>query len=69
MPIKDFGRRNKPRRVREGDSYTIDEDVELEQALPREAPPIEIQGESWGWTKGAPYPLGWREDDNYYEPN
>jgi len=65
MPIH----RKRRRLVRDGDSYTLDEedrgDVELEGVSRRDEPPIEIQGEPWGWTKGPPYPLGWREDGDY----
>jgi hypothetical protein len=53
-----------------GDSYTFAEYmaglVELEEIPPNpEPPPEETRGEPWGWTKGAPYPRGYREDGNY----
>jgi len=59
MPIKER------RRIRDGDEYTIDEDVELEEVPPRPEPPVEVQGEPWGWTKPGPRPKGWREDGRY----
>lgn len=56
-------RRHGRRLVRDGDVYTIDEEErgELDFELPerREEPPVEVQGEPWGWTKGPPYPRGW----------
>jgi hypothetical protein len=58
-----------PRKIREGDSYTTDEDVELEEVPRREEPPVEIQGEPWGWTKPGPRPRGWREDGRYGPQN
>jgi len=54
MPI--FRHRGK-RFVRNRDSYTIDEDVELDEVMPVKEIPVDIQGEPWGWTKGPPYPL------------
>ena len=56
-----------PRRlVRPGESYTIDEEVDLEEVSPMtNPPPEETRGEPWGWTKPGPRPLGWREDGNY----
>jgi hypothetical protein len=64
------GRRKPHRRlVHVGDEFTIDEEMdgsaETEQVAPAEEAPIEIQGEPWGWTKGPPYPRGWREDGIY----
>lgn len=56
------------RRVRDGDSYTIDEeeDVKLIGVDPISDPPDEeTRGEPWGWTKGAPFPRGYREDGRY----
>jgi len=53
------------RRVFAGDAYTVDEDVELEQPEPTPEPPVNEQGEPWGWTKPGPRPRGWREDGNY----
>jgi hypothetical protein len=60
------------RLIRPGDAYTADEldrgEVELEQVPPRaDPPPEETRGEPWGWTKGPPYPRGWREDGRYSE--
>lgn len=54
------------RRIREGEQYMADDtDIELEQADPRPAPPVEIQGEPWGWTKPGPRPKGFRADGRY----
>lgn len=57
------------RRIRDGDEYTIDEEeregIELELPRRREEPPVDIQGEPWGWTKPGPRPKGWREDGRY----
>jgi hypothetical protein len=58
------------RQIRDGDTYTIDEDlageIEREERTPDPNPPPEgVRGEPWGWTKGPPYPRGWREDGRY----
>jgi hypothetical protein len=53
------------RTVRAGEEYTADDEVELEQPEPVEEPPVEVQGEPWGWTKPGPRPRGWREDGKY----
>lgn len=55
------------RLIRELDSYTIDEDddVECMEVVPYAEPPTEVQGEPWGWTKGPPRPRGYREDGRY----
>jgi len=47
------------RRIHEGDTYTIDEENDIRLVEVKRARQIatEIQGESWGWTKGPPYPL------------
>jgi hypothetical protein len=47
----------KPRPILFGDTYTIDEFVELIDVGAVDEIPVEIQGEPWGWTKGEPYPL------------
>jgi len=73
MPIGDRIRRrlhhDGPRRIRDGDTYTADEldrgEVELEEVTARPEPPVEIQGEPWGWAKPGPKPKGWREDGDY----
>jgi hypothetical protein len=73
MPIGDrlprWRHRDGPRRIRDGDEYTSDElergEVQLEEVPRRPEPPVEVQGEPWGWTKGPPYPRGWREDGDY----
>ena len=59
-----------PRKIRDGDEYTIDEEeIYLEQAEPeRNQPPEELRGEPWGWTKPGPKPRGWRRDGDY-EPH
>jgi hypothetical protein len=57
--------RMRPRRIRVGDSYTIDEDVELEQVKPNPEPDVNVQGEPWGWLKDGPRPRGWRKDGHY----
>jgi hypothetical protein len=54
-----------PRRIRDGEEYTIDEDVELELPIPFDEPPIAIQGEPWGWNKPGDKPRGWRLDGKY----
>jgi hypothetical protein len=52
-----------PRRIRDGDEYTADDDVELEIPEHRPEPPVEVQGEPWGWTKPGPRPRGWPGPD------
>lgn len=58
-----------PHLIRDGEAYTITEEdhngIELDQVKPVEAPPVEIQGEPWGWSKPGPKPRGWREDNDY----
>jgi hypothetical protein len=68
MPIGDRLRgRHRRRLIRAGDEYTQDEldrgEVELEQAPRRPEPPVEVQGEPWGWTKPGPRPRGWPGPD------
>lgn len=55
------------RLIKPGGTYTADEDdeVELEQVVPFPEPPVEVQGEPWGWTKPGPRPRGWRKDGRY----
>ena len=57
------------RLIRDGDAYTLAEDdrgeIELEQVTPFPEPPVDVQGEPWGWTKPGPRPKGWREDGRY----
>jgi len=53
------------RRVFAGDEYTVDEDVVLDQPDHVDEPPVEVQGEPWGWTKKGPRPRGWRKDGRY----
>jgi len=57
------------RLIRAGGQYTDDElvagEVELEDADPFPEPPVEVQGEPWGWTKPGPQPRGWRKDGRY----
>lgn len=61
-------RRRGRRIVRDGDDYTEDElergEVELEQVERRSEPPVEIQGEPWGWTKEGDRPRGWPGPDH-----
>jgi hypothetical protein len=47
------------RKIRDGETYTTDEDVELEEVERRPEPSVEIQGEPWGWTKAGDRPKGW----------
>jgi hypothetical protein len=51
------------REIRDGDTYTINEDVKLIEAERRPEPPIDIQGEPWGWTKKGDRPIGWPGPD------
>jgi hypothetical protein len=53
------------RRIRQDEEYTIDENVELEEVKPFDEPPVNIQGEPWGWTKAGRKPRGWRRDGKY----
>lgn len=53
------------RRIEEGDIYEFGEDVELAEVPPSEEPPVELQGEPWGWTKPGPRPRGWRQHGRY----
>jgi hypothetical protein len=56
------------RRLRDGDEYTIDEEdrglVEREEVERFPEPPVEVQGEPWGWTKDGPRPRGWPGPDH-----
>lgn len=60
--------RRRRRRIREGDTYTITEEdndeIELELPERRPEPPVEVQGEPWGWTKDGPRPKGWPGPDH-----
>lgn len=58
-------RRKRARQIANGDDYTIDEVVELKLPEMRTEPPIELQGEPWGWTKEGDKPKGFREDGIY----
>ena len=51
--------------IRDGDIYQSDEDVRLDEVPPNSEPPVEVQGEPWGWTKPGLRPRGWREDGVY----
>lgn len=52
--------------IRDGDSYEDGEDVELDiPFMVSDPPPVETRGEPMGWTKGPPYPRGYREDGEY----
>lgn len=61
-------RRRGRRLIRDGDSYTIDEEdrgeIELEVRDRREEPLVDVQGEPWGWTKDGPRPKGWPGPDH-----
>jgi hypothetical protein len=61
--------RRRRRLIHSGEEYTADElaagEVELEQPEPFPEPPVEVQGEPWGWTKPGPRPRGWRKDGRY----
>lgn len=63
-------RHDRNRRViRDGDSYTIDEEtrdeVEREEANPiPDPPPEETRGEPWGWTKPGERPRGFPGPDH-----
>jgi hypothetical protein len=67
MPLRDRHGDGPLRRriVHAMEEYRSDEDVELEQVEPFPEPPVEVQGEPWGWTKPGPRPRGWREDGRY----
>lgn len=56
-------RRQGRRLVRDGDVFTIDEEerneLEFERPERRPEPPVDVQGEPWGWTKDGPRPKGW----------
>jgi hypothetical protein len=61
---------DEPREIVDGDTYTIDDleagRVVLMEDEPDPNPPDEaVRGEPWGWTKGPPYPRGYREDGRY----
>lgn len=49
-------------------TYTRDEEergeIELELPERRPEPPVEVQGEPWGWTKAGPKPRGWPGPDH-----
>lgn len=55
------------RLIRAGMEYRSDQDdeVELELVVAFPEPPVEVQGEPWGWTKPGPRPRGWRKDGRY----
>lgn len=52
------------RRIFEGDEYTILEDITLEEVERRQEPPVDIQGEPWGWNKAGDRPHGWPGPDH-----
>lgn len=52
-----------PRRISPGDEYKDGEDIELAEPPRFEEPPVEIQGEPWGWSKAGPKPRGWPGPD------
>jgi hypothetical protein len=67
MPLRRRWRDDR-RRIRDGDEYTIDEEngglIEREEVDRRAEPPVEVQGEPWGWTKPGPRPRGWPGPDH-----
>lgn len=72
MPPGDRVRRwrgdRRRRLVRDGDTYDINEEdndeIELEEVNRRDEPPVDVQGEPWGWTKDGPRPRGWPGPDH-----
>jgi hypothetical protein len=54
---EDINVRRGKRVIIDGDTYTIDDDVEIAEVGAVEEIPVDIQGEPWGWTKGPPFPL------------
>jgi hypothetical protein len=60
--------RRRRRIVRDGDTYTLDEEehgqAELEEVPRRPEPPVDVQGEPWGWTKAGDRPKGWPGPDH-----
>jgi hypothetical protein len=66
--------REPQRQIQRGMIYTRDEEkrgeIIIETPAAREdPPPVETQGESWGWTKGPPYPRGYLGPDGEYGRN
>lgn len=64
-----LGRHHRRRLIRPGETYTVDDEddgdgIELEQVDRRDEPPVEVQGEPWGWTKPGPRPRGWPGPDH-----
>jgi len=61
-PEPEPGREPEPERriIRDGDTFTIDDElsdlIRLDIPEPAPEPPAEIQGEPWGWTKLGPRP-------------
>jgi len=56
------------RLIRQGETFTIDEEpyIERDEVASVTNPPDEAtRGEPWGWTKGPPYPRGYRVDGHY----
>lgn len=56
------------RRIRDGDSYTIDEEHDIELEIPDpnpDPPPEELRGEPMGWTKSGEKPRGYARLHNY----
>jgi hypothetical protein len=52
------------RRIRAGEEYDIEEDIELEEVAHFPEPAVEVQGEPWGWLKDGPRPKGWPGPDH-----
>lgn len=56
------------RQIHQDDVFTIteEEEIEREEIEPDpNPPPEETRGEPWGWTKGPPFPRGYRKDGRY----
>jgi len=64
MPVRE-------RIIHPGEEYDADElerggeEAVLEQVPAYPEPPVDVQGEPWGWTKPGPKPRGWRKDGRY----
>jgi hypothetical protein len=66
MPLRGRHHHRDRRVVREGEEYDdTAEEVELDTPDPRPEPPVDVQGEPWGWTKPGPRPRGFRDDGQY----
>lgn len=59
---------NERRLIEPGDFYTIDEEneIELREVIPFPEPDVNVQGETWEWTKKGPRPKGWPGPNDSY---